>query len=243
VSEKLSSELKAGARKNIKENMPKLIIVSVLFVAIIAVAAELRFRLPGTQNAYLQYMERISGGAPHSVEMFLTFIAPIGVVLAFLTLFVSGFVHVGFMSYCLKTTRGNQGNFSDILNGFLYPVKVLLIMIISTALIAVWTLLLIFPGAIAFYRYRQAYYILLDDPGKSALQCIRESKRLMRGYKADLFILDLSFIGWFVLSALITLITLLTLPFSIPIVSLWLSPYTGLSYAAFYDRLLQRFVV
>jgi len=243
VSERINPVLKAEARKLIKENSPKLFIVSVLFVAIMTVTAEFRFRLPDTRGAYLQYMDRISGGAPHSVEMFFSFLAPIGIALALLSLLVSGVVRVGFMSYCLKTTRGHHGDSRDIFKGFRYPVKVLLIMIISAALVTAWSLLLIFPGVIAFYRYRQAYYILLDAPEKSALQCIRESKTMMRGHKADLFILDLSFIGWFVLSALLTLIMLLSLPFSIPIVSIWLSPYFGLSQAAFYNRLLRQFVV
>jgi len=225
------------------ENLPKLFIVSFLFVVIATIMAELRFRIPGTRDVYFLYMERISAGTPHSAGTFLSFLTPISIALVAVLFLISGVVRVGFISYCLKAARGTPGGYKDIFNGFLLPAKVLSILIISTILIIAWSILFVFPGAAAYYRYRQAYYILLDDPGKSALQCIRESKLMMRGHKVDLFVLDLSFIGWYLLSVLITGITLAALPFSVPAVSIWLSPYTGLSRAAFYDRLLDRLAV
>jgi len=243
MSESTSSELKAGSRILIAGNSPKLIVISILFVAIITVFTELRIRLPEIRGAYSQYMESISAGAAHSLGMFSSFLSSYGVVLAILLLLLGGVFQVGFMSYCLKVTRGSRGDFKDIFNGFLLFGKVLLIHFIYAVFVIAWTILLIFPGIVAFYRYRQAYYILLDDPNKGALQSIRESKLLMRGHKADLFILDFSFIGWYALSGLLTVLMLFFLSFSIPFVLIWLSPYIGLSHAAFYDRLLDRFAV
>ena len=233
------SELKAGARRQMMKNAPKLFFVSILFSAIVSAATELSFRLPGTKNAYLQYMENISGGAPHSVDMFLSYFAPIGAAFAVMLSILGIILQVGFMSYCLKTVRGHKGGYRDIFEGFAIFWKTLSLLAVCAVLIALWTLLLIVPGAVAFYRYRQAYYILLDDPAKSAFRCIRESKRLMRGHKADLFVLDISFIGWYALSVLVTILLLLSLPFPIPFVMFWLSPYAGLSRAGFYDQLLE----
>ena len=92
--------------------------------------------------------------------------------------------------------------------------------------IALWSLLFIVPGIIAMYRYRMAYYILLDDPDKGPLQCIRESKELMRGHKKELFFLDLSFIGW---EFLITI--------SAGILGIWILPYIYTTYAMYYNDL------
>lgn len=90
--------------------------------------------------------------------------------------------------------------------------------------IALWSLLLVVPGIIAAYRYRMALFLLLDNPEKSALACISESKRMMTGRKAELFVMDLSFIGWYILEI-------------IPFVSIWVTPYTQLSYVIYYEAL------
>lgn len=83
--------------------------------------------------------------------------------------------------------------------------------ILTGIFIFLWSLLLIIPGIIAAYRYRMALYLLLDNPNMSVYQCIRESKRMMVGHKAELFVLDLSFLGWYILSA-------------VPFVSIWVTP-------------------
>jgi hypothetical protein len=133
---------------------------------------------------------------------------------------------------------GGLADYKDIFNGFPLIWKILLIHILTNVFIALWSLLFVFPGIIAYYRYRQAYYILLDDPEKGVLQCIRESKTLMAGCKVDLFMLDISFLGWYVLD--IMLAVLLPLPFALPIVAVWLMPYEGISRASFYDAVVQR---
>ena len=82
------------------------------------------------------------------------------------------------------------------------------------------------PGIVAAYRYRQALYLLLDHPERSAWQCLRESGELMSGHKWELFVLDLSFLGWAMLSAMFA-----------P-VSIWLDPYRAITNAGFYNRLI-----
>ena len=57
-------------------------------------------------------------------------------------------------------------------------------------------------------------YVLADYKGKSAIECINESKYLTDGHKMDLFILDLSFLGWDILSV-----------FTLFILNIWLTPY------------------
>lgn len=88
-----------------------------------------------------------------------------------------------------------------------------------------WSLLLFVPGIIKGLSYSMSYFILKDRPELSPAEAIKESMRLMNGHKADLFILQLSFIGWTILG-LITVIGFI-----------WVIPYINTSIAAFYEQL------
>ena len=235
------TELKAGARKIMKENAPKLFIISIIFIAITTVMSELQFRLPGMSMAYDRMLDRLLAWDPPDLNTLYSYFRPSGAVLAGILWFLLPVISAGYMSYCMKMTRDQSGNYKDILNGFTIFLKAILITIVMSIFIFLWSMLLIVPGIVASYRYRQALYILLDDPDKGIMQCIRESKRLMRGNKLDLFLLDLSFLGWFILSSIVTI--LLPVPFSLPIISIWLTPYMSLTRASYYDRLLTMLVL
>lgn len=136
-------------------------------------------------------------------------------------------VGVGYMSFALNISRRRPTGMADLADGFSITFKVFAVAFLQGMFIVLWSMLLVVPGIIAAYRYRQAYYILLDDPGKSPIQCIRESKALMRGHKGELFVLDLSFIGWQLLIAL-----------SAGILGIWVMPYLETTYAMYYNMLL-----
>ncbi len=89
-----------------------------------------------------------------------------------------------------------------------------------------WALLLIIPGIIKAYAYAMTPYIMKDQPELSAVDCIDRSMSMMNGYKWKLFLLDLSFIGWWLLSIL-----------TLGIGMLWLNPYVYCSRAQFYEEL------
>lgn len=65
--------------------------------------------------------------------------------------------------------------------------------------ILLWTLLLIIPGIIKYYQYRMVPYILSEGPDMSLRDAIDISTRMTDGQKGDIFILDLSFMGWYLL--------------------------------------------
>lgn len=66
---------------------------------------------------------------------------------------------------------------------------------------ALWSLLFIIPGIVKSYEYRMIPYLLADCPELSREEAFRISKEMMDGQKLDAFVLDLSFIGWNILSA------------------------------------------
>lgn len=52
------------------------------------------------------------------------------------------------------------------------------------------------------YSYRFVPFILADNPRYGAMASLRLSKRMARGHKGGMFFLDLSFIGWWLLTAI-----------------------------------------
>jgi uncharacterized membrane protein len=93
-----------------------------------------------------------------------------------------------------------------------------------------WSLLLVVPGIIASISYSQALFILMESPEKGALECIRESKQLMKGRKMDFFVLMLSFYGWSLLSDFIQMFLY------VPVFLIWLNPYITITKALFYNK-------
>ncbi len=89
-----------------------------------------------------------------------------------------------------------------------------------------WSLLFIIPGIVKAISYSMAPYILAENKGKPALECIKESKEMTNGHKRDLFVLGLSFIGW---------ILLCTVTFGIAYI--WVGPYMQATYTNAYYSL------
>ena len=66
--------------------------------------------------------------------------------------------------------------------------------------IVLWGLLLIIPGIIKSYEYRMVNYILAENPEMDTKEVFAMSRDMMRGNKWRAFVLDLSFLGWHLLS-------------------------------------------
>jgi len=115
------------------------------------------------------------------------------------SLLVTGAFTFGITVFFLEMVRDKKSDIGMVFSGFGYYFKTLLLYVVMSIFIMLWTLLLIIPGIIASIRYSQAFYILADDPSKDIMECIRESKEMMKGNKAKYFCLQLSFIGWYLL--------------------------------------------
>ena len=104
----------------------------------------------------------------------------------------------------------------------------LVVYLLTTLYIFLWSLLFIIPGIICSYRYSIVFYLLNDHPEYDYKKCMEESKRMMHGYKMKRFILDLSFLGWFILGIL-----------TAGIILLWVVPYYEATVTRFYLELVQ----
>lgn len=90
-----------------------------------------------------------------------------------------------------------------------------------------WSLLFIIPGIVKSYEYRMIPYLLADHPDMTSEQAFAESKRMMTGQKWNAFVLDLSFIGWDILSIL-----------TLGMLSIfYVEPYKFMTKAALYEKL------
>lgn len=75
-------------------------------------------------------------------------------------------------------------------------------MLIADLKIVLWGLLFIIPGVVKAYAYSMVPYILADNPNMDRKRALQLSSRMTKGYKGELFVLDLSFIGWYLLGCL-----------------------------------------
>ncbi len=136
-------------------------------------------------------------------------------------------IYVGYAWFALRISRSQRSSLSNMFDTFNMPLKVIGLTLVTEILVVLWSLLFIIPGIVALYRYRMAIYILHDHPEYGIMQCIRESKSLMTGHKGELFVLDLSFLGWAILNAL-----------TLSILAIWTMPYFYVTYANFYNARL-----
>lgn len=99
--------------------------------------------------------------------------------------------------------RGQTTQISDLFSGigvnFARKLGGMLWMVLFVYL---WSLLLVIPGIVKAYSYMMTPYILAEYPNVNATEALKLSMRMTNGHKGKLFMLDLSFIGWALLSAL-----------------------------------------
>ncbi|MDX9872893.1 MAG: DUF975 family protein [Clostridia bacterium] len=139
-------------------------------------------------------------------------------------------LEVGGRKYFIESAveGNNQGCFKYAFQGDHYKgiVWAMLRRDIQTFL---WTLLLIIPGIIKYYSYIFVPYIMADNPQLSGKEAIEISKQMTDGHKFNIFVLDLSFLGWFILGAI---------AFGIGI--FFVLPYYNATYAELYLQLSKR---
>ena len=126
-------------------------------------------------------------------------IAIVGMVLK---IFVESNLKVGGAKFFILNQMGMQPEFGTILDGFKSGkyANIVLIMFLKELFIALWTMLFIVPGVMKSYEYYMVPYILAENPGMDSKSAFAISKRMMDGEKWDTFVLEISFIGWQILS-------------------------------------------
>lgn len=226
-------ELKQRSVNLIRTAKPSVILIALAYTALSFLIYLLSARLMSvnyTQEDAARYMQYAAEGKLDYALICLEDMLPpsSSLLISGLLELVMSIVGAGFIIFLLNTIRNAGACLGNLLDGFGLFFKVLLLNILEALFVSLWSLLFIFPGIIAMYRYRMAIYLLVDHPELSALECIRRSKQMMKGHKWELFLLDMSFIGWIILE-------------SLPVIGyaaqIWTVPYISLTKALYYVQL------
>lgn len=92
--------------------------------------------------------------------------------------------------------------FSAFTSAFSHWLKGVLSMFWMYLWVFLWSLLFFIPGIVKAYAYSQMFFIIAENPKIGVRKSMRLSLEITRGYKGDLFVMDMSFLGWIILSSL-----------------------------------------
>ena len=188
----------------------------------------------GEFNASLQMFGRdviSSNGTSELLHIFsgIAVYAAIFAVVIGVAMFILGnIVEIGYARFHLDLLdRQKEAEISTLFGFFSIWKRAACARLLRSVYVLLWSLLFIIPGIIAVYSYAMTGYILSDHPELTAGEALERSKQMMSGNRWRLFCLQISFIGWDLLSVALTF----------GIGSLWIAPYKQTATAAFYREI------
>ena len=151
---------------------------------------------------------------------------PTQLILSLLVGIVIGIAGVAYNKYILKLVRGEEPEFNDIIETIKERwLSILLVELIVGVVVSVCAIFFVIPGIIMALAYAMAGYLVVDTD-LEAMEVVKKSRAMMKGYKWNYFVFGLSFIGW-----------ILLIPFTLGILIIWLIPYMIVSMALYYENL------
>lgn len=168
----------------------------------------------------------VSGIIPASEQVLLCSVSGLSVAVSLL---LTAPMQYGANNSLLMLARGeSNGVLRDGLNLFCkdYSRSVPAIFLSFLAEVGLGLVTLFIGTVILQYAYAMVPYLLRDYPELTTKEALRTSRQMMRGHKWDLFVLDLTFIGWWFLAI-----------FTLGIAMLWIAPYQYAAHAYFYEDL------
>ncbi|MDD6466580.1 MAG: DUF975 family protein [Erysipelotrichaceae bacterium] len=214
------AELKSRAKEILKKYYWNLFGVSIigliLTLGFISVDAQVDF-VTNMQTYYLKlfiFKFNLGNGAYAA-----SLISLLGMLLFVFSILVGNVVRYG-VANSYKYASYDELDHFDIMSGFKSNYKKIVITkILQTVYIFLWSLLLIVPGIIKAYEYRFVDYLLEEHPELSSKEILQLSKQITFGHKAELLVLDFSFILWYIAAGILDLLTF-------GLASIALDPYT-----------------
>ena len=191
--------LKTNARAALKKNYVNVVIASLIFAFISGAF--------GSSSAGNRGVSSLNAGdLSRELIAFLTMLLGIiiilGIIWLLLTIFVFNPLKVGVQKFFIENHYSNSG-LSSLLwafkTNYSNTVKTMFLMQVYLFL---WSLLFAIPGIIKSYSYRLVPYILADNPDMNSDDAITLSREMMNGQKFEVFVLDLSFFLWWILSSI-----------------------------------------
>ena len=191
------AELKMRGNMAFKKNYVSAVVVALLMGIFGTVSGESSARRVSENSD-------IYSGNLFNVGMITGLLAGIATVVILIVLVAKVFVGNllkmgGYRFFILNQTA--QPGIGTLLDGFRsgHYVNIVLTMFLRDLFTTLWSLLLVVPGIVKHYEYLMVPYIIAENPAMDYKEAFQISKQMMDGNKWDAFVLDLSFIGWFIL--------------------------------------------
>lgn len=154
----------------------------------------------------------------------------LGTVFFFVTLAVTGVLIQASAHLYIRLSRTREPQkFGVFIEGFSNWANGILGFLWYMLWVMLWTIVFFVPGIVKSIAYSQMFFILDEHPDIGVRKAMRVSKEITKGYKGELFLMGLSFLGWEILNCL-----------TMGILSLWLRPYESMSYTNAYHALMSR---
>lgn len=157
------------------------------------------------------------------IAMAITYVA---MMIPLLGLIVGPVMSLALLHVYLKLTSGVKPEINELFAHFNELLPALKVNLLSGFFVFLWSLLLVIPGIIKSFAYSQAMYILAENPGIGAREALKRSDEMMNGHKMEMFILGLSFMGWYILGT-----------FTFGLLYIWLIPYMQATMTNFYNAI------
>jgi uncharacterized membrane protein len=214
-----AANFRALARQGLQGRWGDALLKGAIYLIVLNMPLQIILALSGWYDPYrtapVSSLDQQSGFAPLYDEYLRPYVEMSSSVAGLIYLYqflVVGALLFGVTTLYLRYRRRQEAPTELLFSGFANYGRAFLLSLLIGIFVFLWSLLLIIPGVIAFYRYRLAFYLLADDPNISPQAAITLSKELMAGNKWKLFCLDLSFIGWAILASVAT--SFLSVPFA-----------------------------
>ena len=192
-------QVKEQAKQIMKRNYWKMFVVTLIASILTGEKTTIIERVQDFTSNNLSYDSQPIFYSSNFELIFYSFISVASILGILYTIFIGNVIVVGKNGYFIKNHDENP-KLGEIFKGFkgnyLNVVKIMFLMDLKTLL---WLLLLIVPGVIKAYEYSMIPYLLAENPNISADEAFSLSKQMTTGQKMDLFVLDLSFLGWIIL--------------------------------------------
>ena len=214
-----ASELRLKARESLKGNY--------WYAVLAALIAAIFGALMVNGGSYsLDIEERATelfGTLPRMIRIYLVIAASAAGAVNLVAFILGGVVQIGYAQYLLKQQDREVNSVKDLFSQFDRFAQGFLQRFLRILYTVLWSLLFVIPGIVKAYSYAMTPYLMAENPEMSAKEAIAMSKQVMDGHKWELFCLEFSFIGWYLLAAL-----------TLGIGGIFLTPYVEAAHAAFY---------
>ena len=192
-------QVKEQAKQIMKRNYWKMFVVTLIASILTGEKTTIIERVQDFTSNNLSYDSQPIFYSSNFELIFYSFISVASILGILYTVFIGNVIVVGKNGYFIKNHDENpelSEIFSSFKGNYLNVVKIMFLMDLKTLL---WLLLLIVPGLIKAYEYSMIPYLLAENPNLSASEAFSLSKQMTTGQKMNLFVLDLSFLGWIIL--------------------------------------------